>query len=125
MALTTSDPAPKRLGTGLVFFVLGLLLLIWAWGNWVYRTVPPERAPSNVSAKSAEPSPEDVKTASVLPGLLLVGFALILLFVVASIVLVRLARRYREATDHRRPPPSASDDVWAMHRLPNDLSKHP
>jgi hypothetical protein len=28
----------KRVRLALVFLLLGLLLLVWAWGSWAYRT---------------------------------------------------------------------------------------
>jgi hypothetical protein len=48
MAQGLSGSEQNRIITAIVLLVLGLLLLLWAWGSWVYRTSPPE----SVSAAS-------------------------------------------------------------------------
>lgn len=42
MAQGLSGSEQNRIVTAIVLLVLGLLLLLWAWGSWVYRTSPPE-----------------------------------------------------------------------------------
>lgn len=34
----------KRIRTALIFLVMGMLLLVFAWGSWVYRTPTPPMA---------------------------------------------------------------------------------
>ncbi len=51
---------------------------------------------------------------------LLVGVVLGLVFLLGSIVLVRNAGRQRAASKQQRSPPTSADDVWAMHKPPEE-----
>ena len=51
---------------------------------------------------------------------LLVGLILVLVVLLGSFILVRSSRRRRAALDHKYAPPTASEDVWAMHQLSED-----
>ncbi len=62
------------------------------------------------------------KLASALSVFLLTGLLLALVFLLASYVLVRALRRIRRSIDWRRAAPTAVEDVWAMHKLPEDMS---
>lgn len=50
--------------------------------------------------------------------LLLVGFLLLLVFLVATYLLVRVGRRIRDNAGRKRPPPTDATDVWSMHKAP-------
>ena len=58
--------------------------------------------------------------ARALYGWLLVSSLLVLVFFIAAVMTVRWGRRHRTALKHRRPAPTATDDVWRMHRLPEE-----
>lgn len=51
--------------------------------------------------------------------LLIVG--LFMVFVLGGFILIRGSRRYRERLLRRPPPPTPSNDIWKMHRLPDDM----
>lgn len=51
---------------------------------------------------------------------LLVGLLFVLVVLLGSFILVRSARRWRAALDHKPAPPTASEDVWVMYRLSDD-----
>lgn len=55
--------------------------------------------------------------------LLIVGVFMI--FVLGGFILVRGSRRYRERLRRRPPPPTPSNDIWKMHRLPDDADPEP
>lgn len=55
----------------------------------------------------------------------LVGLILVLLFFLGSFVLARSARRYRQFCERRRAVPTSSEDVWSMHKLPDDWDSEP
>jgi len=55
--------------------------------------------------------------------LLIIG--LFMVFVLGGFILIRGSRRYRERLLHRRPPPTPSNDIWKMHRLPDDVDIEP
>jgi hypothetical protein len=52
--------------------------------------------------------------------LLLLLLLLFLVFTVATLALVRWSRRFRAVITRRPHPPTPSDDVWRMHRLPEE-----
>ncbi len=53
-----------------------------------------------------------------LKGMLLWAGVIILTFLVASFAIHRFSRRYRAMLLRKPAPPTASEDVWKMHRLP-------
>ena len=120
----------------LLFLVIGLLLVLFAWLSWIGRVSAPDDGPP-VSVRSAMRVGDRADLA--LDGLpfadqdrrreaavriggptLMVGLLLTLLFLGGSLVIVRATRRYQAATSRRRGPPTANDDVWSMHKLPNE-----
>ncbi|MEK6674700.1 MAG: hypothetical protein AABZ47_03490 [Planctomycetota bacterium] len=54
-----------------------------------------------------------------LPWLLIVTFSLLLLFLFGIWAVHRYVRRYRAGMGGKRSTPTASESVWAMHRLPD------
>lgn len=50
----------------------------------------------------------------------LLALVLIGILVVAALVIVRFSRRFRGFLLRKPGPPTANEDVWAMHRLPPD-----
>jgi len=119
MTFGTRRSDQRRTRFGLVFLVLGLALVLWAWGSWVYRaSYPPEKEETttqNVSTASAD----TIRAVRASPLVLLVGLLLVLLALFGSHALIRAARRYRALALRKRPPPTPADDVWAMNKLRN------
>jgi hypothetical protein len=58
------------------------------------------------------------RQAGALASLLIYLFILVLVFLVASLAILRASRRFRALQEHRRAQPTPTDDVWAMHKLP-------
>lgn len=106
--------AQKRTTLGLAFLVLGLVLLMWAWGSWMYRTSTAAK-PIAVS-RSVDAGEESEKAVRIAPAMLVGGILLVVVFLAATFVLVRSSRRYRQSLLKRRGAATTSDDVWAMHR---------
>ena len=61
----------------------------------------------------------DPRRVQAMSQLLLWLFLLVLLFLVASLIILRTSRRFRATLEHRRATPTNTEDVWAMHRLPD------
>jgi hypothetical protein len=112
-----SDSDPKRLRAGLVFLVMGVLLMLWAWGSWLFRSATAD-TPGAADKGGALPAGETVQAVQAGPAVLLLVLFLVLVFLFASYAIVRSSRRFRELIFRKRPPPTASDDVWAMHKPP-------
>lgn len=105
----------RRMTMGLGFLVVGLVLLMWAWGSWIYRTANTAK-PIAVSRVEGD-GEQAVKTVGIAPGMLIGGVILVVVFLAASFVFVRASRRYRQSLSRRSSAPSDTTDVWSMHKL--------
>lgn len=121
MGLGTSASSTNRLKLGLVSLALGVVLLLWAWGNWIYRSSN-GFSDGAVAAEHAVAgrSPAAMQAVRASPFVLMVGFFLVIVFLVGSYAIVRGSRRLREALLYQKPKPTASDDVWSMHKPPTE-----
>ena len=109
------DIEQRRTTMGLGFLVLGLVLLMWAWGSWIYRTS--SRAQPIAVDRASDNAEESARAVRIAPGMLLGGVLLFVVFLAATFVLVRASRRYRQSLTRRGAPPSDTSDVWSMHKL--------
>lgn len=108
----------NRTTVALVFLVVGILLLVWAWGSWMYRTsvsVPP---PVAAEAAGSQERPAPVGEDAMFRPWLIVGAVLVLVVLFGGYVLIRSTRRSSEAGGRRKTPPSSGMDVSAGQRLP-------
>ena len=119
-----------RFRVGLLFLIVGVLLLLWAWGSWLFRaSVPDEPVPAvRESSLSILPTALAAGAGAIDPEKSLgrasfLLMTLLLLLIVGSFgayAAVIAVRRHRELMEHKRAAPTANADVWAMHRLPED-----
>ena len=72
------------------------------------------------SAHLPPTSQEAIRTARAMKHLLLGLLLLAGVFIISSYAFVRWSRRFRNQLLRKPHPPTPSDDVWAMHRLPDD-----
>lgn len=107
----------SRMRSGLIVLVLGVVLILWSWGNWAYRAATPDPAASSGSTR--DDIPDTVQTTSLLPEILVYSLILAFLVIFGGYAVVRIARRYRDSANRERAGPSASLDVWAMHKVPD------
>jgi len=119
MTLNLRGSDQHRMRLGLPLLVIGLILMLWAWGSWIYRASIPVETGGVVVQEVPAPSPDAIRAARLSPLVLLVGLLLVLLVLFGSHALIRAARRYRALANRKRPPPTAADDVWAMNKLRN------
>lgn len=109
------DLEQRRTALGLAFLVLGLMLLMWAWGSWMYRTST--RSKPITVERSSEVDEDSEKAARMAPEMLIGGIVIVVVFLVGSLVFVRASRRYRKSLKRRPGEPTDTTDVWAMHKL--------
>ncbi len=124
MTLSGSGGEPNRMKIGLVFLVLGLLLLGWAWGSWAFRATrtPAATTLSLTPADDLPDSTPEEKRAVAATSLSLVLLTIMVLFLVVltgSFVVVRFGRRYFSMIGRRAAAPTASQSVWEMHKAPH------
>ena len=126
MILGARDTEQHRVRVGFLFLAIGLLLLLWAWGNWVFRESVPTKAQTVTYARDTEsvpPSTDDPAAARIeavrtLPLILAFSLVVILLVLLGGYAMLRTARRHRAAIDRPRAAPTDARDVWSMHKLP-------
>jgi|CXWL01.1.fsa_nt_gi heme/copper-type cytochrome/quinol oxidase subunit 2 len=110
------DIEQRRTTLGLAFLVLGLVLLMWAYGSWIYRNST-RAQPIAADHQAGDEVDVAAKAVRIAPGLLLGGALLFVVFLAATFVFVRSSRRYRQSLSRRSSPPSDTTDVWSMHKL--------
>ena len=148
----TGPPTPEdrlRTRAGTAILLIGTVLVLWAWGNWVYRFTPRGLGPgpvvsstpaghtgvasatrkpltSSLAPEDEDPQSTDAAAAEVdqkrraarMALVVIIGGVAALSIFICVIALARAARRYRAAALRRQLPPSAADDVWTMHKVP-------
>ena len=115
MAFGGNEDSPQNRTTmGLAFLVVGLVLLMWAWGSWIYRT---SKAAPPLAIKNTDVSEGSVRAVGLSSGMIVGGLLLLVIFLAASFVLVRASRRYRQGLLRKDRPATDSSDVWSMHRV--------
>lgn len=121
---TVEPPVPptweqNRARIGIALLVLGLMMVLWAWGSWVYRISAQEQAASTVVApKPDDPTDQQLKAAGGMRLLLMVVLVLTVVVLAGSYAVLRAGRRFRAAAQRARAAPTAYDDVWSRHRVP-------
>ncbi len=112
-----SDQHRKRMGLPLL--VIGIILMLYAWGSWIYRAPKSAEREGAIARYVSAPNSDSVLAVRLSPLVLFVGLFLVLLVLFGSYALIRAARRYRAIADRKRPPPTPADDVWAINKLRN------
>ena len=114
----------RRTRVGLAVLMAGLVALGWAWGNWAFRASRESQA--EVVRPVDRPPMENHREQAVvrsLPLVLLSVFAVLLVFLAASYVIARAARRARAEAGRRADTPTAAADVWATHAVRDDFDE--
>ena len=94
---------------GLLFVLLGAFL------TWQHSVEEFESVTSGPG-----PLPDNKATARMLEGVLFWLLVLIGIFTVCTLAFLRWSRRFRKLLLARPRPPTPVDDVWSMHRLPEE-----
>lgn len=107
----------NRATAALVFLVMGILLLVWAWGNWVYRTSVSATSPIVAEAAGRQEKPGPVGEDAMFRPSLIVGAVLVPVILFGGYVLVRSTRRSTKAGGREEASPSSMVDVSAARSL--------
>lgn len=118
MTLGTPGLDQKRFRVGIVVLAAGIVLILWSWGNWVYRSAKQGQSPEVKHVQDAYPSEPRPNPVAVAPQLLLYTMMIVLTVLFGSYVLVRAARRYREADARQSIVRKTVQDAWEMHKIP-------
>lgn len=96
---------------GMLFVLLGVYLM-FQYRFELYESV----------ASGPGPLPDNKATARMLQAILFWVLVLIGVFTVCTVAFLRWSRRFRRYLLARPRPPTPSDDVWSMHRLPEEAA---
>jgi len=107
----------NRATAALVFLVVGILLLVWAWGSWVYRTSVSATSPIVAEAAGRQEKPDPVGEDAMFRPSLIVGAVLVAVILFGGYVLVRSTRRSTKPGGRQEARPSSMVDASAAHRL--------
>lgn len=108
-----------RIRFGLVFLIIGTILLLWAWGSWIYRAANPVDTETAIAQNAPAAGSDTARAFLLSPFVIIIGLILLLLVLFGGHALIRASRRYRDLANRKRPPPTPADDVWAMNKLRN------
>ena len=106
----------RRIATALILcggglILCGLILIVYHQYN--IFTIPGQYYEESTKASNL-PLAKAIR--DVLVGLLMI----VGIFSIGSLAMIRWSRRFRKRLLRKAQPPTPAEDVWAMHRLPND-----
>ncbi len=105
----------------LALMLLGVLCLIISLGSlWWQRTDIEQYRIQPGGPHSTQTQLLSARTKLARSWLLAVG-GLFILFLVASLAMARFGRRFMAYITAKPAPPTPSDDVWRMHKVPEEL----
>lgn len=111
MALVSATLERRRFRVGILVLSLGIILMLWAWGNWMYRaTMVAESLPAAQPASTNGASTSNAATA--LARLLIYGFILVIAILLGSFVVIRAMRRNMAAATRRPAEPTPAPEIW-------------
>ena len=117
MIATTTGPERNRIRNGPILLVSGVVLVLWAWGCWLYRTDQPGGIPATVPTETTEASAASSPVST--PLLLVTSAVILLLALFGGYVIAMKKSRRRELIDRRRFPPSMPEES-PVNRHPRD-----
>ena len=112
---TYEDPG-KRVRAALVVLIGGVVLLLAALGMALLRVPSSEQQVVQMDRDESAPTDEGLvaRTGVVL---IAVGSVLLVTLLVACYALFRVTRRFAVAGQRKAFQPTATEDVWQMHKL--------
>ena len=106
MPKEVDDPDSRRIRHGLIFLVMGTLLVVWAWGSWLYRGWKPDALPSAAPADAVDSLVNQAGNGGSISILLVVALLILVLVVLGTCILVRIRRRMRKTIGPQYRSPS-------------------
>lgn len=118
--MTGIDEKNRRRIRVLVLLLSGILI-ISGMSIFIVRRGQPEPEPQPVANRPiADPESEKLALARAILRVLLALIVLVIIFAFGSLAWMRWSRRYRARLLREPRPPTPADDVWAMHRPPEE-----
>lgn len=106
----------RRIALALSFIGITLILI------GLFVGVRHQQAVARTRLPATQPAEFDARDrAEMVQAVLFWTVVLIIVFGVSTLALMRFSRGFRKYLLHRPAHPTPADDVWAMHRLPDEL----
>jgi len=140
------DSEQFRFRLGLILLVIGLVLVLWAWGSWVFRvsvpeggerresrlisfgpplmvlgaSVPAEAGAAEGTQDGQTPPHDPRRSVQVLSLTTMTIVLLLIVLLFGSLAIVVGTRHWRALAQRKRAAPTPNEDVWSMHKIPED-----
>ncbi len=112
------DEKDRRRIAAILFLLSGILILV-GLSTLMTRRGEPEPQPT-ASRPIGSMEPEKLAMAQAMQRALLALVVLVIIFIFGTLAWVRWSRRFRIWLLREPRPPTPVEDVWAMHRLPEE-----
>jgi ABC-type Fe3+ transport system permease subunit len=100
--------------------LLGVVLVL----GGVALTIQHQQSIARTQGEAGSIPPEQrVRLAQAIQQILFVLLVLVGVFAIGTLAFLRWSRRFRSQLFRRPRPPTPAEDVWAMHRLPEELAE--
>lgn len=119
MSLFGADSEATRMRFGLLALVIGVMLIVWAGGSWMYRTTVSARPVSSADQINSSTETDPATPVAGLARLLLLGGLVLTVVLIGSFVLSRAARRYFGRQRLQRLRPTDAADAWSLGDRPD------
>lgn len=119
MSLFGDDSEATRIRFGLISLVMGVILIVWAGGNWMYRTTVSARPVSAADQLDNSTITDPVTPVAGLARLLVLGGLVLTVVLIGSFVLSRAARKYFGRQQRQRLRPTDAADTWSLGDRPD------
>ena len=116
------DSDTQRIRAGLVVLLAGIVILLGALGMAVLRGPGPAGDSVALNQQGVSLTADRVLPARVGAALLILAIVLVTSLLIAGYILLRVTRRHAQRRKARAIRPTPNDDVWKMHKLPEDSS---
>jgi hypothetical protein len=108
----------QRIRVGLMVLMAGLVILL----SGLVMTQMRQSAPPDEGVVASEPGKigADQNNVRVLTGatILVMGIVLVVILVGATYAFIRVTRKYATTSIKKKSGPTATDDIWRMHKVP-------
>lgn len=115
----SADMEKRRIRTALMALSGGVILIVWAWVSWMYRTSIPPRV-DEFAGPLEDPATASDSALTQLAQLIYVAGVVLLASLIALGAFSRGWRRYMGNLLRRRPEPTPNEDTWSMHQIADD-----
>jgi hypothetical protein len=111
----------RRVRTGLIVLLAGIVILLAAVGMLLLRNPEPSPDQTSASLQVEQSSPPDLELSRRVGVVAMVmGGVLVITLLITAYALFRITRRFATVELGKPAKPTATEDVWQMHKVPEE-----